>query len=155
MCTADFQTHCFQNVCNTVPNCWSWCERKVYNAEFYAEHFRSPLTNQLTHSSNLECSLFNDVCQFVDGSIRILRNGRANNTRARNANIDDTIRFADTVECTCHERIIFRCVTEYNQLRWANTLPVSSQLGRFQNDFAHHLYSIHVNPALSRTNIDR
>ena len=155
MCTAGFQTHCFQNMCNAVTNSRCGCQRKVYNAERNAQHLRCLCTYQLTHSGDLECSLFNDVCNLIDRSVRILGYGRTYNARSGNTNIDNAIRLTDTMERTSHKRIIFRCITENDQLGRSNTLTICCQLCRFQNNVTHDTNRIHVDTASGGAYVDR
>ena len=155
MCAAGFQTHCLQDMCNTVADSRCRCQRKVYDTKRNAQHLRCFCANQLTHSSDLECGFLDDVCNLIDRRIRILGYGRTYNTRAGNAYVDNAVWFADTVECTSHKRIVFRCIAENNQLRRTDTLTVCCQLCGFQYNVAHDADSVHVDTASGRTNIDR
>ena len=155
MCAAGFQTHCLQDMCNTVADSRCRCQRKVYDTKRNAQHLRCFCANQLTHSSDLECGFLDDVCNLIDRRIRILGYGRTYNTRAGNAYVDNAVWFADTVECTSHKRIVFRCIAENNQFRRTNTLTVCCQLCGFQYNVTHDADSVHIDAASGRTNIDR
>ena len=64
---------------------------------------RSLFCHQLTDSRNLECGLFDNVGKLVKRAVTCAANGTRHNAGARNADIDNTVRLAYTVECACHK----------------------------------------------------
>ena len=77
------------------------------------------------------------------------------NARTGYADIEHAVRLTDTVERTCHKRIVLYCVGKDNQLACADALAVSGQLCGLTDDFTHHADGVQIGACLGRSDIDR
>ena len=110
---------------------------------------------QLSHTGNLKCSSLDHFTQSFKILSANLLKGCFYNTRAADANIDDTVCFCYSVESTCHERIVIRSIAEYHQFRAAKGILLLACLRCFQHDLAHKLYCVHVDSCFCGTYVYR
>ena len=74
----------------------SWPTRVILNAVFLIVSHK---VSEISAADRLESRLYN--------------------ARSGDADVDDRVCLCNTVECTCHERVVIRCIAENNKLRAA------------------------------------
>ena len=146
-----FKPHSLKDTGNRIPNSWCWRERQIDNSKLNTETFTSHLTNQLPDTSNLEGCLLNGFSQDIKACTRNFFNRPLDDTRSGNPNVDDNIRFTNTVEGTRHKRIVLYCIGKDHQFPWSHWI----RLGGFFNNTTHVSDSGHIDPCLSGTDVNR
>ena len=113
------------------------------------------MSNKLTCTSNLKRSTLNNISNLSDIAISSLAKSSSYYARARNADIDNTVRLTSTVKSTSHKWVIFRSITENNKLCCTNAISVLSFLGSSLDDASHLSNSIHIDTCFCAANINR
>ena len=153
---AHFQTHFFQNVCDRVTDSRCRCKRQVDDSKRNAQFFTGFLADQLTHTGDLESRPFDQIGNFCQICVfREFCQCCAYNARTGNADIDFTVRFADTMESACHKGVVLNRIAENNQFCCTDAVAVSGQFSGSSDDTAHHFDRVHIDTSLGRTDVDR
>ena len=135
----------FQYICHRIPNRRSRSKGKVDDAERNAQHTRSLGSHQLTHTGDLEGSLFDQLRNLVKRRIvREFGKGGAYNSRPGNSHIKNHVRLSYAVESSRHERVVLWRVAKYNELCSADTLAVLCEIRGFLDNTAHDANRIHI-----------
>ena len=116
---------------------------------------RCLLCHELTHTCDLERSLFDRFTQRLKICTTHALQCLSHNTGSTDTYIDDRIGLRHTVKCTCHERIIIRCITKYNQFRAAIYFCILGRLRSRSDHLTHQTDCIHIDTGLCRSHIDR
>ena len=112
MRAALLKTHFFQNMRNRIADRRCGRQRKVHNAERHAEPFCRFFGDKLTDAGDFKRSFLNRVRNVCNIAVRDFRQRRAHHAGTGNADIDDTVRLARTVERPRHKRVVFRRVAK-------------------------------------------
>ena len=154
--SAYFKSHFFKNMCNTIADCRCRCKWKVNDTKRNAKSFACFFCYKLTHSCDFKCGFLNHIGDFGNIFAFAARSKSSSYyARSRNTDIDNGISLADTVESSCHKRVIFRSVTEYYKLCSADAITVCCSLSSLNYSFTHHFDCIHINTGFSWTDIYR
>ena len=152
--SAHFKSHLLKNICNTVTNSRCRGKWKVNNTKGNTKSLACFSCNKLSHTGDFECSFLNHICNFRDVfSCTVFCKSGSYNAGTRYTDIDNSIGFTDTVESTCHKRVVFGSVTEYNELCGTDAISVGCNFCSLLNDLTHHLNSIHIDAGFCRTDI--
>ena len=131
-------------MCNRIADCGCGSKRKVNYSERNAEPARSFACNELTHAGNFECGFFDKVGNGGQIAVASLCKSRTNNAGTRNADIDNAVGLARSVECARHKRVILGSVAENYELCGTYAASVRSQLGTFFDNMTHHCNGVHI-----------
>ena len=149
-----FQTDLAENICNAVSDRRSRCQRKIDDAKRNTKSSGRFLCNQLAYSRNLERRFFDRLAQYFKTLTAYLLQGSLYNARTADTDVDDRICLGHAVECSCHKRVVIRCIAEYNQLCTAKRILLSCIFCCLFYDLAHQAYRIHVDTAFCGANVD-
>ena len=149
-----FKTDFAEDICHRISDCRCRCQRKIHYSERYIKGLGCFSCNKLTYSGNLESCLLDSLAESFKICSAYGFKCVLDNTGAAYADIDNTISFGNTVECSGHKRIVVGSVTEYYKLHTACTVVVLGKFGCFFDYFTHEAYGVHVDAGLGGTYIN-
>ena len=103
---------------------------------------------KLTNPCHLKCGLLDRITKFLKTLATTFFNRSFYNTRSADTDIDHSISFCYTKECTCHKWIIVRRVTEYYKFCTSERIIFFCCFSCFLYNFTTQTYCIHVNTGL-------
>ncbi len=155
MSPAALKPHCFQNCSNAIPDCGGRSQRKVKNPEFDSKSPRNFPAYHFAHAGYFESRLFDGFRNFCKIGIFKFRDCSIHNPRSADPNIDNALRFTNSMKGSCHKRIIFRGICKNHKLGASYPIPISSQICSLFYYAAHQANCIHINSSFCGGNIYR
>ena len=147
--TTALQSHLLQHIGYGITYSRSWCQREVNNSKRHTQTTGSLTGYQLTHTGNLKGSLLNGFSHLSKICTFEIFKGVLYHTWAADTHTDNLLCFTDTMEGTCHKRIIPRSIAEHHQFGTSQCILVAGKLCSTLDDFPHLTYTIHIYSSLS------
>ena len=149
------KSHIFKNACHTVALRGSRCKRQVNDAVRGIEAVGCLVSDELTHTGDLEGDLLYGVRQGTEIAIARLLNGIGNHSGARNAHVNNGIGLTHTVHSARHKGVVLGNVGKDHKLRASDGVLVTGKVSGLGDRLAHELDRIHVDTRLGGSHIDR
>ena len=143
-----------ENVRHGVPNGRRRGKREINDAKRNAKPTRSLLGDKLPDAGNLERGLLDCLAECLEISPSNLLKGVFDDTRPRDADVDDRISLSDAVKGSCHEGVVVGRIAEHDELRTAKRIMLLRTFRRLLHDFTHQANRVHVQSCLRGTDVD-